>query len=160
MAEASSDKSGVSRRRVLGLAAFAAVAGLLAYRQTDPRPVYPGGSLTVEDAHAMAVTGEIVLIDIRRPDEWERTGIGEGAVPLDMRRPDFEAKLAILSGPTREIPVALICARGVRSARLGRRLAAAGFDSILDVPQGMLGSAAGPGWLERGLPVRAYTEQG
>jgi hypothetical protein len=29
----------------------------------------------------------------------------------------------------------------------------AGFTNIIDVPEGMMGSRAGPGWLKRGLPV-------
>ncbi|MEM8582520.1 MAG: rhodanese-like domain-containing protein, partial [Pseudomonadota bacterium] len=50
-------------------------------------------------------------------------------------------------------PVAVICARGIRSARLTRRLEAAGIGPIVDIPEGMLGSRSGPGWLSRELPV-------
>ncbi|MEM7519769.1 MAG: rhodanese-like domain-containing protein [Pseudomonadota bacterium] len=113
-----------------------------------------GGALSVQVAHEKAVAGDILLVDIRRPDEWARTGVGVGAQPLDMRRADFtEALLALTSGRA-DAPVALICARGVRSARLSRRLSDAGFSRIIDVPEGMLGSGAGPGWLKAGLPVR------
>jgi hypothetical protein len=42
---------------------------------------------------------------------------------------------------------------------MNKRLEAAGFDNILDVPEGMLGSGAGPGYIERGLPLRQATEQ-
>ncbi|MEO0379777.1 MAG: rhodanese-like domain-containing protein, partial [Pseudomonadota bacterium] len=38
------------------------------------------GNLRVEDAHAAALSGAVLLIDIRRPDEWQRTGVGEGAI--------------------------------------------------------------------------------
>ncbi|MDF1726501.1 MAG: rhodanese-like domain-containing protein [Sulfitobacter sp.] len=110
--------------------------------------------LSAPDARTAALAGEILLIDIRRPDEWARTGIGEGAQPLDMRRADFALELARLAGAAPDRPLALICARGVRSARMAAQLEAAGFDAILDVPEGMLGSGAGPGWLARGLPVR------
>lgn len=104
-------------------------------------------------AHEQAVAGDITLIDIRRPDEWDRTGSGAGAQRLDMRRKDFvDALLEITNGKTDE-PVALICARGVRSARLSNQLEQAGFTHIIDVPEGMLGSGAGPGWIKRGLPV-------
>ncbi|QUJ76925.1 rhodanese-like domain-containing protein [Sulfitobacter albidus] len=107
-------------------------------------------ALSVQDAHAAATSGAITLIDIRRPDEWARTGVGAGAVPLDMRREDFVAALREVAG-TR--PIALICARGVRSRGLSKRLTAAGFTNIIDVPEGMLGSGAGPGWIAAGLPV-------
>ncbi|MFK7744900.1 MAG: rhodanese-like domain-containing protein [Roseobacter sp.] len=110
-------------------------------------------TLSPPDVHKAAKAGDIVLIDIRRPDEWVRTGVGEGAYALDMRRQDFEAELLKLNGGDTSRPVALICARGVRSRRMSERLAAAGFTRIIDVPEGMLGSGAGPGWLKRGLPV-------
>ncbi|MFL4468544.1 rhodanese-like domain-containing protein [Tateyamaria armeniaca] len=115
------------------------------------------GTLSVPDAHKAAVSGTALLIDIRRPDEWQRTGVGEGAIALDMRRDDFtEALLAQTEGRT-DAAIALICARGVRSRGLTRRLTSAGFTNIIDVPEGMLGSGAGPGWLKRGLPVVAWT---
>ena len=79
--------------------------------------------------------------------------MGEGAIPIDMRRPDFTDALRAEIVGREDVPVALICARGVRSARLSQRLAEAGFTNIIDVPEGMLGSGAGPGWLKRGLPV-------
>ena len=106
----------------------------------------------------MATSGEIVLIDIRRPDEWKRTGIGEGAYPIDMRRDDFIEALQAVAGADKSKPIALICARGVRSARMSNRLTEAGFTRIIDVPEGMLGSKAGPGWVKSDLPVRAPTE--
>jgi rhodanese-related sulfurtransferase len=105
------------------------------------------------EAHRLALAGAITLVDIRRPDEWAATGRREGALRLDLRRPDFTEALAERVGGVRDAPIALICARGVRSARLANRLAEAGFTHVLDVPEGMLGSAAGPGWLARGLPL-------
>lgn len=111
------------------------------------------GALSAPEALAQARTGNIVLVDIRRPAEWAATGIPQGAVPLDLRRDDFVGALLAEVGGDRGRPVALICARGVRSARLAGRLAQVGFTRILDVPEGMLGSGAGPGWLSRGLPV-------
>ncbi len=119
-------------------------------------PAYSGGDLSVAQAHEQAVAGTITLIDIRRPDEWQRTGVGEGANPLDMRRKDFVAALSTLVGGDLDAPIALICARGVRSAGMSKRLSAAGFTRVIDVPEGMLGSRAGPGWLKSRLPTRAY----
>jgi rhodanese-related sulfurtransferase len=114
---------------------------------------YPGGVLTAPEAHTKAVAGEITLIDIRRPDEWARTGSGEAAHRIDLRDRDFAARVQQAAGGDLAAPIALICARGVRSARVSNRLINAGFTNIIDVPEGMLGSAAGPGWLARGLPV-------
>jgi rhodanese-related sulfurtransferase len=146
----------LSRRQVLGLAVVGAGVAAVSYRIVDFRPAYGGDSLTVQQAHAQAVAGKITLIDIRRPDEWRKTGVGEGANPIDMRRKDFIEALTSVAGPDRTAPIALMCARGVRSARMSKRLAKAGYTNIIDVPEGMLGSAAGPGWLASDLPVRGW----
>jgi rhodanese-related sulfurtransferase len=107
-------------------------------------------------AFAKAQSGEITLVDIRTPREWRQTGVPVGAAPIDMRRKDFVQALEQMLGGARDAPVALICARGVRSARMTRALVAAGFTNVLDVPQGMLGSASGPGWLAGNLPVARW----
>lgn len=139
---------------MLGGVAVLATGGLGAARWFNVTATAGGaGSLSVSQAHAGALAGDITLIDIRRPDEWARTGVPQGGVALDMRRPDFaQALLAAVDGDP-QAPVALICARGVRSRGLGARLTQAGFTNIIDVPEGMLGSGAGPGWVKSGLPV-------
>ncbi len=109
--------------------------------------------IDVATAHRLAEAGEIILVDIRRPDEWAASGSPASGHRLDMRREDFSEALLTLTGGARDAPVALICARGVRSSRLTNQLMAAGFTHIIDVPEGMLGSAAGPGWVRAGLPV-------
>ena len=111
------------------------------------------GALSATEAHMAANAGSITLIDIRRPDEWARTGTGVGANPINMLDRDFIEQLTALVDGDTTVPVALICARGVRSRKMGARLTQAGFTNILDVPEGMLGSGAGPGWIKRGLPV-------
>ena len=141
-----------SRRTVLtgaGAAVVAVGAGGWAYT----RDAFDGAALDPAAAHEAAAAGEITLIDVRRPDEWDATGVPEGAVALDMRRDDFLDALAAAVEGDRSAPVAIICAGGVRSDRVSGRLVAAGFTRVIDVPEGMLGSAAGPGWVERGLPV-------
>ena len=154
-AETSSPPRSTSRRAVLvaGGVALAGGAGIFAARWFNTGAEIGAGALSVAAAHDRAVAGEILLVDIRRPDEWTRTGIGAGAQPLDMRREDFAQALLALTGGDRDAPIALICARGVRSRKLTRRLSEAGFTNVLDVPEGMLGSGAGPGWLRAGLPV-------
>ena len=145
-----------TRRWVL-LGGGAVLAGGLAvrhYRLTPPD--YAGGQLSVDEAHQQAGSGEVLLVDIRTPKEWRATGVGQGAYPLDMRRDDFIQALDQITEGNRDIPVALICARGVRSARLSNRLTEIGFTNVIDVPEGMLGSAAGPGWIRAGLPVQEY----
>jgi len=110
-------------------------------------------ALDPETAHSLAAQKQITLVDIRRPDEWAKTGSGEHAIRLDLRRDDFIAQLDMLLEGDRSAPLALICARGVRSARENNKLIAAGFTNIIDVPEGMLGNSKGPGWIKRGLPL-------
>lgn len=147
------------RKFLLGGAVVVAGSGLFASKWFNIfADASTEGALTVETALAEAEAGSIYLIDIRRPDEWQRTGVAEPAIPLDMRRDDFETVLQSIFEANGERPVALICARGVRSDRMNQRLEAAGFTNVLDVPEGMLGSGAGPGYLKRGLPTRPPTE--
>lgn len=131
------------RRRVLALIAVAA---------TLPRPAL-ADVLSAPQAQAAAARGALLLVDIRRPDEWADTGIPVPAHPLDMRDPGFTEALLRLAGGDPGRPVALICAGGVRSARLAADLRRAGFTAVADVAEGVLGSPAGPGWVARGLPL-------
>jgi rhodanese-related sulfurtransferase len=141
----------LSKRLMLLLVPTALVAAGIGYRLVYPR--YDGPSLDAATAWNLVQENQIVLIDIRRPDEWLVTGTAEGAHRLDLRRPDFIAALSDLVGGDRDRPVALICARGVRSARMANLLAQNGFSSVINIPEGMLGAADGPGWIARGLPL-------
>lgn len=98
-------------------------------------------------------TGELLLVDIRSPQEWKETGTGTGANKISMHQPGFIAKLDALTGNDKSKPVAFICATGGRSNWLQGELVKRGYTNILDVSEGMLGSSSGPGWLKRGLPV-------
>ncbi len=149
----------MSPTRRIAIGAIVLMGGLAVIGWASPNIVYSllteevdGHAISAPDAHEAAKAGDIFLIDIRRPDEWAATGSGEGAHRLDLRRNDFVDALIDIA-MDRDAPIALICARGVRSARTANRLIEAGFTNIVDVPEGMLGSAAGPGWLRRGLPV-------
>lgn len=148
-------KPSLTRRRMIGLGAAALLGGGGAFgaRWYNISARNGAGTLHPQQAHAQALAGKLVLIDIRRPDEWALTGVGQGAHPLDMRRADFLAALGSLVQGDPDRPVALICARGVRSRQMTLKLQRAGFDSVMDVPEGMLGSGAGPGWIKRGLPL-------
>ena len=143
----------LSRRKLLALggAATLGVGAYSAFRLSLARAAV-AEIMSPPVALAAAAAGEILIVDIRRPEEWARTGVAEHAVAIDMREDDFLARLAAARASDTQ-PVAVICARGVRSARLTRRLDSAGIGPIIDIPEGMLGSAAGPGWLARGLPL-------
>jgi rhodanese-related sulfurtransferase len=115
--------------------------------------------LTPDEARTMAERGELTIIDVRLPVEWERTGIPQGALAIALQdatqqpREKFVADVlaALESDPTR--PIALICARGHRSAFARQWLLQSGFSQVHDISEGMIGGEYGPGWLARALPT-------
>lgn len=116
-----------------------------------------GQTLTVEAAHRRAAAGKLLLIDVREPGEWRATGIPAEAKALSMHHGGaaFVRSVLSLTGHDRTRPIALICARGVRSARMQAVLEKAGFTHVWDVAGGVSGGIFGArGWLSAKLPVR------
>ena len=146
-----------SRRSFLGGGAVVVVGTTVFLNSVQSQPADTPGTMTPAQAYAAVTAGTLILIDIRRPDEWRATGIAKGAIPIDMRRDDFADAVAAQRGQT-TLPIAVICARGVRSRRTTAALEGAGFNEIIDVPEGMLGSRAGPGWIASALPIDPWDE--
>lgn len=114
-------------------------------------------TISAPEALRAAKAGEVVLVDIRQPEEWKQTGVAEGAKLIPMRHPEggagFVRDLLAATKGDRNAPIALICRTGNRSGATAKALADAGFTRILDVSEGMAGSGAGPGWIRRDLPM-------
>lgn len=150
----------LTRRHMLsGLACATSLAALLAgagasRAQNAPAKVH---LMSPQEAHRAAQAGEILLVDIRRPEEWAATRVGEGAIPLDMQAQDFVNALVTLRQTNPAKPIALICATGARSAYVTKALAKQGFPGLVDVSEGMMGNGRGPGWLRSDLPTYAGT---
>ncbi len=117
---------------------------------------WASGKLSAADAHKQALSGDVLLVDIRTHGEWKQTGLGASALPISMHKPGFLDKLAEAAGQDKNKKIALICATGGRSHWLQGQLAKFGFTNVVDVSEGMLGSSAGPGWLKAGLPVKPF----
>ena len=117
-------------------------------------PVQADQILSAEMARDRALKGEIVLVDIRTPGEWAETGLPDVAHAIDLQSQDFGPKLKALMDANAGKPIAMICATGGRSSYVTQALAKHGI-TILNVREGMMGSADGPGWRKKGLPVRA-----
>ncbi len=107
------------------------------------------------DAYAAAQAGKIRLIDIRTPEEWRQTGVAPGAWRVDFYRGPQVLLQSVMqmTGGDKTAPIALICRTGNRTTHAQQFLKAQGFTQVYNVKEGMVGSAAGPGWLKRGLPV-------
>ena len=114
--------------------------------------------LTAEQAMRLAAAGDIVVVDVRSPQEWRQTGVPAGAHRVTIHQPDgligFLNAMDKSLGDDRSRPIALICARGNRSAVASSALAQAGYTQVYNIREGMFGSPDGPGWLARGLPTK------
>ncbi len=119
--------------------------------------------MTAADAAAAVAAGKLTLIDSRTPPEWKETGVAKGAKLINMLHPQgapgfTNALLEKVKGD-KNAPIALICRTGNRTTQVQRYLQSQGFTQVYNVKEGMAGSAAGPGWLKRGLPVETCTSQ-
>lgn len=139
------------------------------FRQNNRRSVIIGGvvtlfigslpaiaaetTITATKAYAAAKAGEIILVDIRSPQEWEQTGIGAGAIGIDMRTKLFVERLTMLRSDNPDTPIALICRSGNRSGYIFDTLSKRGFKNLRNVSEGMSGGPNGKGWIARGLPT-------
>lgn len=120
-----------------------------------PAELGQNGIVDIPTARAEALAGRLLLVDIRTPMEWHRSGVGDAAEPISMQDPNFLQTLVDKVGNDPSKPIAVICATGSRSAWLANELRRVGFHNIYDVSEGMMGSFSGPGWLNRGLPTKA-----
>lgn len=109
--------------------------------------------LSAPDAQERLESGELILLDIRTPEEWQDTGIAKGAWPVSMHREDFKARLDAILAVYPPEQIALICAVGGRSGGVTGALERGGIVGVSDVSEGMMGSARGAGWIARGLEV-------
>jgi rhodanese-related sulfurtransferase len=120
-----------------------------------------GGVITADAAAERAAAGEILVIDVRSPREWRQTGVAKGSRRVTIHDPGglpgFVEAVKVALGGDLKRPIAVICATGNRSTLAQRLLAKAGFTRVLNIKEGMLGGANGPGWLPRGLPVESCT---
>lgn len=109
--------------------------------------------MSAQEASRAVAAGEIVLIDIRTPDEWRESGVALGAWPIDMVSRDFSSRLQALLKAEAGKPIAIICATGGRTQFLQKVIAQNGLGEVVDVGEGMYGSRHGQGWLKEKLPL-------
>jgi rhodanese-related sulfurtransferase len=148
------------RQMRIALYAIAIVATLAlpALAQTRPgaRELSRGQVMAPAEAHAKALAGELVLIDIRTPEEWRETGIPASARPITMHQEvaTLIAALDAAAGGDRTRTLALICRTGSRTTFLQSELKKIGYSNVVNVAEGVVGGANGPGWVKSGLPVK------
>ena len=111
-------------------------------------------TMSAPEALKEAENKELVLVDVRSPQEWQETGIATVANPISMHQKGFLAKLDKLIGGDKNKKIAVICATGSRSAYIQGELKKRGYGNVVSVAEGMLGGPNGKGWIPRGLPVK------
>lgn len=139
------------------IALFALVV-FFAWRTFGPAPVAAGEVMSPQEAHEKASKGEIVLVDVRTPQEWQQTGLPASghAITMHQQGPDFVAQLDKALGGDRSKPLAVICRTGNRTGSLVAPLERAGYTRVINVAEGMVGGRYGAGWIKAGLPLRKY----
>ena len=110
-------------------------------------------TMSAGQAFEAVKNNEIILLDIRTEGEWKQSGVGEGAWLLNLKDRQFGAKLFAIIDANPDKKIGLICAVGGRSGYVIDALEKRGYKNIVDVAEGMFGSAKGPGWLKIGLPT-------
>ncbi len=101
-----------------------------------------------------ALAGDLIrMIDVRSRAEWAETGVARDAWPISLHEDRFSERLLAAKIAADGRPLALICATGGRSGYVYKSLRDAGYAGFVDVSEGMLGSARGPGWIASGLPI-------
>lgn len=106
-----------------------------------------------EEAYNALSQGQLLLVDVRTPMEWSRTGIAQGAHTISTQNPAFMQELEELTKGDRNAPLGLICATGNRSGMVQRYLKDYGYTNVTNVVDGMMGNYAAPGWIRNNLPV-------
>jgi rhodanese-related sulfurtransferase len=146
----------MSITRFIATAVLLTLPGLAVPASAQQSRAVKPAIMTSIEAHKRATAGEIVLVDIRTPEEWRETGIPVGAQAITMHQDaaKFFAALDTATKGDRTKTVALICRTGNRSAALQTELAKAGYTNVIDVAEGVVGGRNGAGWLKAGLPVK------
>lgn len=134
----------LTRRRLI----FASAAAMLL-----PMTANAENTISASAAHDAVQAGEMILVDVRRPEEWLSTGVAPGAWLLDMTDENFGAYLMAVLNRNPDKQVAIICRTGNRTGSLMAALQQSGITSVLDVAEGMVGGPRGTGWIASGLPV-------
>jgi len=113
------------------------------------------GNATAADFKAAKKNG-VVVIDIRRAEEWAETGIIEGAHTITaftqsgQLHPEFQTKFTAIV-PTPDTPVMLYCRTGNRTGIIGNALVSQlGYSDVTHLSDGIVG------WTAGGAPVVAF----
>ena len=124
-------------------------------KAADPIP-QTGGYSNIDNAKLKELVAQgVTIIDIRRKEEWQQTGIVEGSKTItffdNMGRinPNFVPEFTALV--KKDQPVALICRTGNRTQAASQAIAQQlGYKNVMNVTHGITG------WIAEKRPVIKY----
>jgi rhodanese-related sulfurtransferase len=123
-----------------------------------PVPQSGGYSNINNDQLEQLMKKGVTLVDIRRQEEWQQTGIIKGAHTITFFtrtgriNPNFKDQFTALVKPNQ--PVALICRTGNRSRAASQAIAQQlGYKKVYNVSHGITS------WISQKRPVIAYKKQ-
>ena len=112
----------------------------------------PAPFITIEakEVHDLMHTKPLLLIDVRRPDEWQRTGMAMDSQGITSSNDTFIEEVSKIADQDKSKQIALICHAGSRSQDAALKLSDNGFKNIISVDGGM------QAWSAADLPVSPY----
>ena len=124
-------------------------------KATAPIP-QAGGYSNIDNAYLKELIAKgVTVIDIRRKEEWQQTGIVKGSKTITFFdrtgqiNPNFVPEFTAIVKPDQ--PVALICRTGNRTQAAGQAIAQQlGYKNVMSVSHGITG------WIAEKRPVVKY----
>lgn len=114
--------------------------------------------MSAPEAFEKLSSGDLVVLDIRSREEWQDSGVAQGALPISMHEKDFLERLQYVLLEYEPEKIAMICATGGRSAEVTYFLEQNGLSGVADISEGMFGNRNGPGWIKHDLPIVSASE--
>ena len=108
-----------------------------------PNSPQPVRRVNVEEFASLAGKTNSVILDVRTPEEFSAGHI-KGAVLVDFRNPEFEAKASKLDKSKTYL---VYCAGGGRSALACKKMTGLNFTNLVDLAPGFIG------WTQAKKPV-------
>ena len=134
--------------RILGIAVMAMLLSAAFSARAERAPIQIGAQELEQLSQ-----DQVILIDVRRQDEWRRTGVVENShlVTFFDQRGNYDAaawlgKINAFSNP--DDTIVLICQTGSRSGVIANWMAGQlGYSAVYNLQPGIVE------WIGRGLPV-------
>ena len=111
--------------------------------QEAGNPINSTNTMSVLELKSKLEKGEVLLLDVREPNEWKEEGIMEGAKCIHFA--DLPDKMASLP---KDKPIAVTCSVGNRASTAASILEKAGFTNVSNVLGGMTA------WTNLGYPIK------